>query len=311
MRIALIAPPWVPVPPPHYGGTETVAHRLAVGYQRAGHDVVLFSTGDSTCPVPRDWELPVAEGSDMGTSMPEMRHVMAASERLTDFDVIHDHTEIGPVYSVGRASAPVITTVHNPLDHMRLPVYARIARDVHIVTVSNAQRRAAGRMPVAKVVHHGLDAADFRMGAGDGGYFLFLGRMSPDKGVHRALEAAFKAGVPLVIAAKMRSAAEFEYYDDFVRPYLNDALRYVGEVSHEEKVELLAGARALLNPIRWSEPFGLVMIEAMACGTPVLAFAEGAAPEIVEDGRTGFLCHDEADMAEAIARIDSIDRAAC
>src|SRR4051794_11229880 len=137
MRIALIAPPWVPVPPPLYGGTETVVHRLAIGYQRAGHDVMLFSTGDATRPVPPEWELPVAEGSDMGTSMPEMRHVMAAYEAAADYDVIHDHTEIGPVYSIGRASPPVVTTVHNPLDRMRLPVYARIARDVHIVTVSN------------------------------------------------------------------------------------------------------------------------------------------------------------------------------
>jgi len=149
------------------------------------------------------------------------------------------------------------------------------------------------------------------VGAGDGDYFLFLGRMAPGKGAHRAMEAANKAGVRLLMAAKMREPSEHEYFDVYVKPYLNGDLRYLGEVSHAEKLDLLAGARGLLNPIRWPEPFGLVMIEAMACGTPVLTYAEGAAPEIVEDGVTGFVCRDEADLAESIARVDTLDRRAC
>jgi glycosyltransferase involved in cell wall biosynthesis len=311
MRIALIAPPWVPVPPPLYGGTESVVHELAVGYQQAGHEVLLFTTADSTCPVPMASAAGQVDRGRIGLSMPELRHVMAAYETVADFDIIHDHTELGPVYSVGRTRGAVVTTVHNPLDATRLPVYERIARDVNIVLISNAQRRAAGRLRISRVIHHGVDPSAYPVGSGDGDYVLFLGRMSPDKGVHRALEAAFKAGVPLVVAAKMRTREEHEYFDACVRPYLNDDLRYIGEVHEAEKLQLLAGARALLNPIQWNEPFGLVMIEAMACGTPVLAFAAGAAPEIVSDGHTGFLCRDEADMAEAIARVHLIDRAAC
>src|SRR5205814_7076677 len=132
-----------------------------------------------------------------------------------------------------------------------------------------------------------------------------------DKGAHRAIEAARKAQVPLLMAAKMREAWEFDYFDMQVKPLLGDDIQYLGEVGHERKLELLAGARALVFPIRWNEPFGLVMVEALACGTPVLAFPEGAAPEVVEHGRTGFLCHDEADMAEAVPKLDQLDRAAC
>jgi glycosyltransferase involved in cell wall biosynthesis len=166
-------------------------------------------------------------------------------------------------------------------------------------------------LPIARVIHHGIDANDFPIGQGDGGYLLFLGRMSPDKGPHRAMEAAHKAHVPLIMCAKMRDPWEFDYFDSHVRPYLNDDIQYLGEVPHERKLELLAGAAALLFPIMWNEPFGMVMIEALACGTPVLAFPEGAVPEVIEDGRTGFLCRDVADMAETIGKIGQIDRAVC
>ena len=146
-------------------------------------------------------------------------------------------------------------------------------------------------MPVARVIHHGIDASTFPVGQGDGGYLLFLGKMTPEKGAHRALEAAFKAGQRLILAGKVREPAERWYFERYVAPYLNDRLRFVGEVSQEEKRDLLAGARALLFPIRWNEPFGIVMLEALACGTPVLAFDEGAAGEVVEDGRTGLPVH--------------------
>ena len=299
------------MPPPLYGGIELVVDRLATGFQKAGHEVLLFTTGDSTCPVPRAWALPEAEHVRIGMVVPELRHIMAAYEAVADYDIVHDHTVMGPVYAQHLPDARVVTTIHGPLNDELIDIYGRIADRVPLIHISHAQGKPAPHIPAARVIHHGLDVEDFPVGSGDGGYCVFLGRMSPDKGAHRATEVAYKAGVPLVMAAKMREPWEHEYFNANVRPYLNDDIRYLGEVPHEEKLDLLANARCLLFPIRWNEPFGMVMIEAMACGTPVLAFAEGAAPEVVEDGKTGFLCRDEQDMVDAIGRLDQIDRADC
>lgn len=311
MRIALIAPPWTPVPPALYGGIELVVDRLARGFAASGHDVVLFTTGDSTCPVPRKWVLAQAEGERIGMSVPEIRHVMAAYDEVAGADIVHDHTVLGPVYAERFPGLPVVTTVHGPLNEELADIYGRLASRVPVVAVSHAQCRPVPHIPIARVIHHGIDADDFPFGAGDGGYALFLGRLSPDKGAHRAIEVARKAEVPLLIAGKMREVWEREYFATMVEPHLGAGVEYLGEVPHEKKLQLLARARALLFPIRWNEPFGLVMLEAMACGTPVLAFPEGAAPEVVDDGRTGFLCEDEAAMAEALGRVGQIDRRAC
>jgi len=313
MRIALIAPPWTPVPPDLYGGIELVVDRLARGFAAAGHDVVLFTTGDSTCPVERRWVLPLAEGHRIGINVPELRHVMSAydDDLVLAADIVHDHTVFGPVYGLLSRQLPIVTTIHGPFVDELADLYGRIASRVPVIAVSHAQRKPAPQVSIARVIHHGVDAADFPFGAGDGGFALFLGRMAADKGAHRAIAIARKAGLPLVLAGKMREPLEFEYFETRVEPLLGDDARYLGEVPQEHKLELLAGARAVLFPIRWNEPFGLVMIEALACGTPVLAFPEGAAPEVVEDGRTGFLCHDEAAMSEALTNIERIDRRAC
>jgi glycosyltransferase involved in cell wall biosynthesis len=311
MRIAVIAPPWAPVPPQLYGGIELIVDRLARGYQAAGHEVLLVTTGDSTSAVPMSWVLPHAEGNRIGSAVVELRHVMHAYDAVAGFDIVHDNTVMGPVYAERYPDLKVVTTNHGPFNDELTDIYQHIAARVPIIAISHAQRRHVPQLPIARVIHHGIDAADFPYGAGDGGYLLFLGRMAPEKGAHRAMEAAYKAGMPLLMAAKMREPAEFDYFDAYVRPYLNAEIQYLGEVPHEEKLELLAGAHALLNPIRWPEPFGLVMIEALACGTPVLTFPEGAAPEIVEDGTTGFLCHDVVDMADAIGRVGGLDRATC
>lgn len=311
MRIALVAPPWTPVPPPLYGGIELVVDRLARGFVAAGHDVLLFTTGDSTCPVPRRWALAEAEGQRIGMSVPEIRHVMAAYDAIAEADIVHDHTVLGPIYAERFGGLPVLTTVHGPFNDELADIYGRIAGRVPIVAVSHAQCRPVPHIPIARVIHHGIDADEFPFGAGDGGYVLFLGRLSPDKGAHRAIEVARKAEVRLLIAGKMREVWEREYFAAQVEPHLGPDVEYLGEVPHDEKLRLLAGARALLFPIRWNEPFGLVMLEALACGTPVLAFPEGAAPEVVEHGRTGFLCDDEAAMAEALTQVNQIDRRAC
>jgi glycosyltransferase involved in cell wall biosynthesis len=311
----MIAPPWTPIPPLLYGGIELVVDQLARGLQSAGHDVTLFATGDSTCPVPTRWVLPDAEGQRIGMAVPEIRHVIHAYEAVGDCDVVHDHTVMGPFYAERFPHLPVATTIHGPFNEELTDLYRVTADRVPLIAISHAQRRAAPDIPIARVIHHGVDASVFPFGDGagdkDGPYVLFLGRMAADKGAHRAIEIARKAGIRILLAAKMREAWEMAYFAEMVEPLLGDDAHYLGEVSHERKLELLAGASALVFPIRWNEPFGMVMIEAMACGTPVLAFPEGAAPEVVDDGRTGFLCGDEAAMVDAITRLPELDRSEC
>lgn len=312
MRIAVIAPPWTPIPPPLYGGIELIIDKLAFGYHKAGHDVTLFATGDSTCPVKRE-SVYDSPAEPIGSIIPEFRQVIHAYERARalDVDIIHDHTVAGPLYAGRSAGPPVVTTLHGPFDEDLTPIYEQFATRASLVAISDAQRRAAPHVPVAEVIHHGLEPDEFPFGAGPGRHCLFLGRMTPEKGVARAVEVARRAGLPLLIAAKMREAHEKAYFAEQVEPQLGGEIEYLGEVSHEEKLELLHHAICLLFPIRWPEPFGLVMLEALACGTPVLAFPEGAAPEVVADGRTGFLCEDETQMVDALSRIGTIDRAEC
>lgn len=307
----MIATPWTPIPPPLYGGIESVVNLLATGFNNEGHDVLLYTTGDSTADVPRAHVLEEAEGHRIGMAVPELRHVMHAYEEVQDFDIIHDHTVFGPVYSQRFPDLKVVTTNHGPFNDELADIYRHIADRVPIIAISNAQHAPVPDIPIARVIHHGVNASEFPVGTGEGDYCLFLGRMSPDKGAARAREAAAKAGARLCMAAKMREPWEHEYYRSEVEPHLDDEIQYLGEVSHEDKLDLLANARCMLVPIRWNEPFGMVMVEALACGTPVLAFPEGAAPEIVEHGKTGFLCKDEAEMAEAIGKVDQLDRKAC
>lgn len=317
MRIGIVAPPWVSVPPARYGGTESVVDRLARGFVAAGHDVLLWTTGDSTCPVPRGWVLERSEGDRMGMAAIELRHLIRGYEALVDWgaDVVHDHTLIGPVYAQRYPDLPVVTTNHGPFDEELTDLYRAVAADVPVIAISHDQAARADGLPVACVIHHGidLDAFPFGDGSGDehGEYLLFLGRMAPEKGARRAALAAKQAGVRLVMAAKMREPLEREFFEQQVRPLLDDRITYVGEVGGEDKLRLLRGARALVNPIRWPEPFGLVMIEALACGTPVLAFPEGSAPELIDHGVTGYLCEDVDDLARRLGDVALLDREAC
>jgi glycosyltransferase involved in cell wall biosynthesis len=190
-------------------------------------------------------------------------------------------------------------------------IYRAYGQRMPVIAISADQAERAPDVPIARVIHHGVDPEQFPSGEGEGGYLLFLGRMTPDKGAHEAIGIAREAGLPLKLAAKMREPDEFAYFHQHVEPLLGAGVQHVGEASKVDKLELLAGASALLNPIRWPEPFGLVMIEALACGTPVLTYAAGAAPEIVEQGVTGFLCADQAALIEAIGRIGELNRRDC
>ncbi|MDQ1383266.1 MAG: hypothetical protein QOG65_645 [Actinomycetota bacterium] len=311
LRIGIIAPPWAAVPPTGYGGTEAVLDRLGRGLQQLGHDVTLFTTGDSTCPVERRWVLERSQPDRIGDAVTEIEHVVHAYDELRTMDVVHDHTNVGPLYAWRFADLPGVATNHGPFNEELTAMYRASQGRVALVAISHHQASTAPDLHIDAVIHHGVDPEAFPVGRGDGGYVLFLGRMAPEKGAREAAIAARRAKVPLLMAAKLREATEHAYFDDQVRPLLGDGIEYLGEVDHEQKLALLAGASALLNPIQWPEPFGLVMIEALACGTPVLAFPNGAAPEIVEDGHTGYLCADTDIMSHRIHDARTIDRQAC
>lgn len=312
MRIGLIAAPWIQVPPPRYGGSEAVIDNLARGLHDAGHDVELFTVGDSGCEVPKSWIYPETVGP-IQDSLLESIHVEAAYRKFSDVDVIHDHTIVGPLFG-SRAAAPgvpVVTTMHGPFSPTAKQLYSRLPERVSLIAISHPQRATAADIPVEAVIPHGIDTQKYVVGPGGGGYLAFVGRMNPDKGVHRAIEVARKAGKPLIIMVKMREAAEFAYFEDVVKPMLGPDVELLIEPDESYRIELVGRAEALINPIQWPEPFGLVMAEAMSCGTPVIASPHGAAQEIVEPGVTGFLYQEIDDLVDAVGRLGEIDRAAC
>jgi glycosyltransferase involved in cell wall biosynthesis len=311
MRIGLIAPPWLPVPPPAYGGTESVVDRLARGLCRAGHDVLLAAAANSTCPVPRvaGTRAVAPEAPVCGDSVTEVHHVLTSYAAMTDVDVIHDHTLIGPLCGLPPEPTPVVTTNHGPFDETLTAIF-RAMRDVSVVAISRSQASTAVGVPVTAVIHHGIDVRSVPTGTGDGGYASFLGRMAPEKGPREAALIARAAGVPLRMAAKLREPAERDYFEAAVEPLLCSVVEYVGELGGAEKLELVGSSIALLNPIQWAEPFGLAMIEALAVGTPVVATRIGSAPEIVDDGVTGYVRTGCPALTRALLAAPDLDRRA-
>ena len=312
MRIGMISPPWLPVPPPAYGGTEAVVDGLVRGLQRAGHDVVVAAHPDSDTPAEIRSFLPRRTTGTIGQGVTELAHVVEAYESLHDVDVIHDHTLAGPLIGPGRRGVPpVVATHHGTFDDACKRIFRRAGRWTQLVAISQSQAASAGDVPIAAVVHHGVDVADFPFDEAGGDYLVFLGRMVPEKGAHHAIRIARRVGMPLRLAAKMREEHERAFFKAEVEPLLGGDAEYVGELGGRDKLDLLAGARALLNPIDWAEPFGMVMLEALACGTPVVGRSLGAAPEIVGHGQVGFLGRTDAELAAALERVDDIDRLAC
>jgi glycosyltransferase involved in cell wall biosynthesis len=268
------------------------------------------ATGDSTCPVPTSWTHERAVGTPDGV-LAELRQVLHAYDFLAKHrvDVVHDHTLVGPLYASRFAELTVVTTNHGPFDEELGPLYRVVAATMPVVAISHHQATMAGDTPTT-VIHHGVDLDRFPLGPG-GDHAVFLGRMSPVKGVDRAIRIARQAGIPLLIAAKMREPDELAWFEQVIRPLLGGDVEYLGEISTADKVQLLAGASFLLNPIGWPEPFGMVMVEALACGTPVLVTPQGAAPEIVDDGLTGFIRPSDAELVDCVADVAGLDRRAC
>ena len=315
MRIAQVAPPWVAVPPKGYGGIEWVVALLADGLTERGHDVTLFATGDSQTTAHLEYVFETAPGPAFINSLwHETMHELLVHRDLSRFDVLHLHTPWSGMVAALAHDLPVVHTVHGPFIPQMRQLYAQVAERVTFVAISEAQRSHMPELRYGGVVYNGidLDAYPFREEKED--FLLFLGRANPDKGAHRAAQAAREAGLPLVMAVKIADELEKAHWAKDVEPILPEGTRVLGEVSHEEKADLLSRARAVLFPIDWPEPFGLVMTEAMACGTPVIATPRGSVPEVIDDGTSGFIVDVEdyaRHAAEALGRLGEIDPKAC
>ena len=276
--------------------------------------MTLFASGDSHTKATLAAVYETAPSEQIGRALPELRHALACYERADDFDVINDHS--GPLAAALGAvvRTAVVHTVHGPLDGEPGLLYeqlTRVAPGVGLVSLSLNQRRPKPDLNWVANCPNALDLQLYPAKPHRGEYLLFLGRMSPDKGAHRAIAVAMETGLPLKLAGKRSEPREREYFRELIEPHLVDGIEYLGEVTHGHKVELLQNARATLFPIEWEEPFGLVMIESMACGTPVIATRFGAVPEVIEDRRSGIIVDDYREMPAALEAADRLDPLEC
>lgn len=311
MRIAQIAPLYESCPPKLYGGTERVVSYLTEDLVAAGHDVTLFASGDSRtkahllAPCARAIRLagPDVDGLAYHTIM---MHQVA--ERIDDFDIVHFHTDYMHFAVFERFAAKTVTTLHGRLDALSMKEVFRVFRAMPLVSISDSQRKPVPEANWVRTVHHGLPADVYELGPGDGGYLAFVGRISPEKRPDRAVAIAKGAGVPIRIAAKI-DAVDRVYFDrDIAHLFADPLVNFIGEIGDHQKSRFFGGALALVFPIDWPEPFGLVMIEAMTCGTPTIAFRRGSVEEIIEDGVTGFVVDTVDEAIAAVQKLASLDR---
>jgi len=299
VRVAIIAPPFICVPPKVYGGTELFIAELAKGLQTIGIDVVVYTNGESTIDVETPWLYKKAQWPIQGEIYDNLKDVNHTSWAIRDAvetcDIIHINNVPGLACS-RFVDVPFVYTIHHPHLEDLSKFYAHFPH-IHYVTISDFQRRFE-KMPQVQTVHHGLDLSLYEFQPKKQDYLCFLGRIAPIKGTHLAIEVAKKAGIPLKIAGEVQPIFR-DYFESQIKPHIDGKwVEYIGEADLEAKNELLGNSMAMLFPIQWNEPFGLVMVEAMACGTPVLALPGGAVEEIVENGVSGFVCHSVDEMAQ-------------
>jgi glycosyltransferase involved in cell wall biosynthesis len=319
LRIAALAPPWIPVPPPGYGGIEAVVDLLCEALVARGHEVVLFAAPGSRSAAQVQCPLEAAHPDEIGSALWESDHVASAweaidlaGERGGPFDVVHDHSGFTALAMADRVSVPVVHTLHGPFVEKTVSFYQRHGHKARLVAISRSQAASApAGVRIEDVVPNPIAVDRWPLRTVKQDYLLRVGRMHPTKGAHRAITAARLAGRRLVLAGPIQPEQE-DYYHELVEPHIDGrTVHYIGEVGGRAKQELFANAAGFLIPVRWREPFGMVMIEALACGTPVIAFPEGAAAEIVIDGQNGFLVADTNEMALAVKRLGSINPERC
>jgi glycosyltransferase involved in cell wall biosynthesis len=314
MRIAQVSPLWESVPPKLYGGTERVVSFITDELVRLGHDVTLFASGDSVSAARLEPICPQALRLITGTfnrEAPITLQMERAFSPSDEFDLIHSHLDLLGFPAARRCPVPVLTTLHSRLDLPELePVFREFA-EIPLVSISDAQRQPLPWANWQATVHHGLPRDLYTFQPRAGRYLAFLGRIAPEKCPDQAITVAKRTGIPVRIAAKV-DAADREYFRERIEPLLDHPLvEYVGEITDAEKNDFLGEACALLAPFDWPEPFGLVFIEALACGTPVLAYRRGSAPEIIDDGVTGCLCENLDELTAAVEQVSTLDRRRC
>jgi len=311
MRIAQIAPLTEAIPPRRYGGTERVVHWLVEELVALGHDVTLFASGDSLTSATLEPMWPRALRHDGAIRDPNALHMTLLErvrQRASDFDFLHFHLDYYPFSLFARQPTPFATTLHGRLDLPEHQAVFSTFSDVPVISISDAQRRPVPNAGWVRTIHHGMPERLLTPRSVEPTYLAFLGRISPEKAVDRAIRIAGRAGMPLKIAAKVDKVDQ-DYFEEQIRPLLSQPhVEFIGEIGDDEKSDFLSGAAALLAPIEWPEPFGLVQIEAMACGTPVIAFNRGAIPEVTEDGHTGFVVEDETSAVGAVYRLGELSR---
>ena len=311
MKIAQVAPLYESVPPKFYGGTERIVAYLTEELIKQGHDVTLFATGDSQTSASLVAVIPEAlrlkeNCEDM--LAPHIVQLQEVVERSDDFDVIHFHTDYLNFPFTYSLKAPHVTTLHGKLTIPELQMIYTKFSDQPVVCISEAQCRPLPQANFVGTVHHGLPAELFYQGTGEGGYFAFIGRISPEKRCDRAIEIAIATNTPLKIAAKI-DKADREYFEKKIKHLFDHPLvEFIGEINESQKQDFLGNAKALLFPIDWPEPFGLVMIESMACGTPIVGWNMGSVPEILEDGKNGYIVNSIEEAIAAVEKISLIDR---
>lgn len=308
MRVAVLAPIAWRTPPRNYGPWEQVASNLTEGLVKAGIEVTLFATQDSITCAKLDSIAAIgyAEDNTADAKVLECLHISNLMERAGDFDIIHNHFDFLPLSYSKLIKTPIITTIHGFSSPKIIPVYKKYNGFGHYVSISNADR--SEELDYLATVYNGLKVSDFTFNPKPKDYLLFLGRIHPDKGTAEAIEIANLSKKPLLIAGLIQEQA---YYDEKVKPFLNDQIRYVGNLGSEQRNQLLGNASALLHPISFNEPFGMSVAEAMLCGTPVIAFNKGSMPELIKHQETGFLVNDISEAVEAVHTVSAISRKAC
>lgn len=314
MKIAQLAPIAERVPPKKYGGTERMVHALTEELVRRGHEVTLFASGDSQTSAKLESVYPRALREDKikdvyGTNNFTLLHIGLAYELQDEFDIIHDHLAPLTLPTANLATVPVVMTMHGAFTSENRRLFETL-RGPHIVTTSQSQLYPLPNINHAGTVHHGLPMEEYPFGGEHDNYLLYVGRVSPEKGVHFAIDVAQVLDWPLMLAAKVEPT-DLPYFRQYIEPRLSERVRWVGEVDEKERNQLMSRARAFVHPVVFREPFGLTLIEAMACGCPIVAFNRGAIPEIVKTGVTGYVVEDVEGMIDALHAIESIDRAAC